>query len=213
MRPCGVLAYGDLKRLELAVALANEPRLLLMDEPTAGMAPRERIELMRLTARIARERGIACSSPSTTWTSCSNTPTASSCSTVAHLIAEGSPEEVRDERAACGRSISARASVYDARYREGAHREALEVEDLDSHLRPGAYPVRCRARGRRGEVVALLGRNGAGKSTTFRSIIGLVAQRSGRDQFEGSDIPDLPTHAIARGGLGYVPEDGASSPT
>jgi len=53
-RPCGELAYGDLKRVELAVALANRPKLLLMDEPTAGMAPKERIELMRLTARIAR---------------------------------------------------------------------------------------------------------------------------------------------------------------
>ncbi len=58
-RACGVLAYGDLKRVELAVALANRPRLLLMDEPTAGMAPRERIELMALTAGIAAEKGIA----------------------------------------------------------------------------------------------------------------------------------------------------------
>src|SRR4029077_8129963 len=57
-RACGELAYGDLKRLELAVALAHRPRLLLMDEPTAGMAPRERIDLMRLTARIAREQSI-----------------------------------------------------------------------------------------------------------------------------------------------------------
>jgi branched-chain amino acid transport system ATP-binding protein len=54
-----VLAYGDLKRLELAIALANEPRLLLMDEPTAGMAPAERAGLMALTARIARDAGIA----------------------------------------------------------------------------------------------------------------------------------------------------------
>ena len=58
-RPCSVLAYGDLKRLELAVALANEPRLLLMDEPTAGMGPRERVELMALTADIVRSRQIA----------------------------------------------------------------------------------------------------------------------------------------------------------
>ena len=58
-RACGVLAYGDLKRVELAMALANAPRLLLMDEPTAGMAPRERVALMELTARIACERGIA----------------------------------------------------------------------------------------------------------------------------------------------------------
>ena len=55
-RPAAELAYGDLKRLELAVALAGEPKLLLMDEPTAGMATRERAELMALTARIARER-------------------------------------------------------------------------------------------------------------------------------------------------------------
>jgi branched-chain amino acid transport system ATP-binding protein len=58
-RACSVLAYGDLKRVELAMALANEPRLLLMDEPTAGMAPRERIALMELTGEIVRERGIA----------------------------------------------------------------------------------------------------------------------------------------------------------
>jgi branched-chain amino acid transport system ATP-binding protein len=58
-RACSVLAYGDLKRVELAVALANEPRLLLMDEPTAGMAPKERIALMALTAEIVRERGLA----------------------------------------------------------------------------------------------------------------------------------------------------------
>jgi branched-chain amino acid transport system ATP-binding protein len=58
-RACGVLAYGDLKRVELAVALANAPRLLLMDEPTAGMAPKERIALMALAHDIVRQRNIA----------------------------------------------------------------------------------------------------------------------------------------------------------
>jgi len=58
-RPCAVLAYGDLKRVELAVALSNRPRLLLMDEPTAGMAPCERAALMALVAAIVRERDIA----------------------------------------------------------------------------------------------------------------------------------------------------------
>jgi len=57
-RVAGVLAYGDLKKLELAVALANEPAVLLLDEPTAGMAPAERGALMALTERIARERGL-----------------------------------------------------------------------------------------------------------------------------------------------------------
>jgi branched-chain amino acid transport system ATP-binding protein len=57
-RPAAVLAYGDQKRLELAVALASDPELLLLDEPTAGMAPAERGVLMALVERLARERGL-----------------------------------------------------------------------------------------------------------------------------------------------------------
>ena len=56
-RPAGILAYGDLKKLELAVALANDPAVLLLDEPTAGMASAERGELMRLVVSIARAGG------------------------------------------------------------------------------------------------------------------------------------------------------------
>jgi branched-chain amino acid transport system ATP-binding protein len=58
-RPCSVLAYGDVKRVELAIALANQPKLLLMDEPTAGMASRERNELMALTKKLVVERNLA----------------------------------------------------------------------------------------------------------------------------------------------------------
>ncbi|HEX6158005.1 MAG TPA: ABC transporter ATP-binding protein [Burkholderiales bacterium] len=58
-RPCSELAYGDLKRVELALALANRPRLLLMDEPTAGMAPEERGALMQLAAGLARDDRLA----------------------------------------------------------------------------------------------------------------------------------------------------------
>ncbi|MDN4015436.1 ABC transporter ATP-binding protein [Zwartia panacis] len=58
-RACSELAYGDVKRVELAMALANEPKLLLMDEPTAGMAPEERHALMALTKRLVLEQNIA----------------------------------------------------------------------------------------------------------------------------------------------------------
>ena len=57
-RPCSTLAYGDVKRVELAMALSHAPRLLLMDEPTAGMAPAERLALMALTQQLARERAM-----------------------------------------------------------------------------------------------------------------------------------------------------------
>lgn len=60
---------------------------------------------------------------------------------------------------------------------------------------------------RRGEVVALLGRNGAGKSTTLKSIAGLVAKRQGETVFESEDVSRLPVYEIVRKGLGYVPED------
>jgi branched-chain amino acid transport system ATP-binding protein len=56
---CRALAYGDVKRVELAIALANEPRLLLMDEPTAGMGPQERNALISLVKRLVVERNIS----------------------------------------------------------------------------------------------------------------------------------------------------------
>ena len=78
-RGCRVLAYGDVKRVELAIALANEPRLLLMDEPTAGMAPRERNAMIALVRSLSSSAGFRCCSPSTPWTWCSPMPTASWC--------------------------------------------------------------------------------------------------------------------------------------
>ena len=59
----------------------------------------------------------------------------------------------------------------------------------------------------RGEVVALMGRNGAGKSTTLKALMGLLARRTGQVHFMGRNISQAEPHAIARSGLGFVPED------
>jgi ABC-type branched-subunit amino acid transport system ATPase component len=69
----------------------------------------------------------------------------------------------------------------------------LAVEGLNSHYGPAHILFDIALEVGDGEVVALLGRNGAGKSTTFRSIVGLVAQRTGRIVFEGKDVSDQPT--------------------
>jgi branched-chain amino acid transport system ATP-binding protein len=64
-----------------------------------------------------------------------------------------------------------------------------------------------------GEIVCLLGRNGVGKSTTLKSIIGLVTPRSGEIVFKGRNVAGLPPYTIAKMGIGYVPEDRRIFPT
>ena len=95
-RPCSVLAYGDVKRVELAIAMANAPRLLLMDEPTAGMAPKERNDLMALTKQLVVDRGIG-----VLFTEHSMDVVFAYADRMivlarGQLIAEGRPEEIRD---------------------------------------------------------------------------------------------------------------------
>ncbi|WP_455374228.1 ABC transporter ATP-binding protein [Limibacillus halophilus] len=89
------LAYGDLKRLELAIALANAPKLLLMDEPTAGMAPAERVALMELAGGLVAEEGV-----SILFTEHDMDVVFSTASRIlvlnrGEIIAEGSGEEIR----------------------------------------------------------------------------------------------------------------------
>ena len=117
-RPCGELAYGDLKRLEFAVALANEPKLLLMDEPTAGMAPRERIDLMRMTARIAREKSIGVLFTEHDMDVVFEHADRILVLNRGSLIAEGTPAEVRGNPEVRAVYLGD-GLVYDARHREG----------------------------------------------------------------------------------------------
>jgi len=96
-RPCGLLAYGDVKRVELAMALAHAPKLLLMDEPTAGMAPKERNDLMALTAELTREHDLGVlfteHSMDVVFTYAQQLLVLSR----GRLVAKGPPAEVRDD--------------------------------------------------------------------------------------------------------------------
>ena len=97
-RPAATLSYGDLKRLELALALANGPRLLLMDEPTAGMAPGERGELMRQVADLATREGVALLFTEHDMDVVFGHATRVMVLHEGRLIASGPPEAVRNDR-------------------------------------------------------------------------------------------------------------------
>lgn len=83
----------------------------------------------------------------------------------------------------------------------------LEVEDLHAGYGPAEVLFGVSLTLQRGEVAALMGRNGAGKSTTLKAIMGLLPPRKGRVRFMGQDITGQAPFRIARLGLGYVPEE------
>ena len=84
--------------------------------------------------------------------------------------------------------------------------EMLRITDLhafygESHILHGID-----LKVNRGELITLLGRNGAGRSTTLKSILGLVGRRTGTIMFNGTDVINLPPHKVARLGVGFCPE-------
>jgi branched-chain amino acid transport system ATP-binding protein len=84
---------------------------------------------------------------------------------------------------------------------------ALAVSDLHVHLGESHVLQGITFAVPRGQVTALLGRNGVGKTTTLRALLGLVPRSRGSVQLDGADVTRTPTHAIVRRGVGYVPED------
>ncbi len=83
----------------------------------------------------------------------------------------------------------------------------LDVREIDACYGESQVLFRASLHVDEGEVVALLGPNGAGKTTTLRSILGLTPATSGSIHFDGAEITALPTHEIARRGVGWVPDD------
>jgi len=89
----------------------------------------------------------------------------------------------------------------------------LEVQDLNTFYGTSHVLQGISLNVEQGELVALLGRNGMGKSTTLKSIMGVVKPKSGTVLFKGKDVSHLPSYRTAKAGIGYVPEDRRIFPT
>jgi len=87
------------------------------------------------------------------------------------------------------------------------HDEVLRVTDLHAYYGESHILHGINFQVRRGELVTLLGRNGAGRSTTLKSILGIVGKRSGSVIVDGHEVIDWPSHKIARLGMGFCPEE------
>jgi branched-chain amino acid transport system ATP-binding protein len=255
------LAWGDHKRLELAIALAARPRVLLLDEPTAGTGDAERHALMALASRLARERDLAL-----LFTEHDMEIVFAHADRIVvfdrgRVIADGTPAAVRDDArvraaylgdAATGTRPDDRAASAHARSEAAVHSTAAEAASprapasrrdpaaADARVAGTRGPVDANPPGiahappvltlrhvsagwgaraglgtaldglavevAAGEALALLGRNGAGKSTTLKAVVGVVPWRTGDVVLDGRALPLGDAPAVARAGIGWVPE-------
>ena len=189
------LPYGDQRRVELARALASEPRLLLLDEPTAGMNPHESQALTEFMRKLRDELKLTILLIEHDMKVVMGVSERVTVLDYGKKIAEGEPAEVRADPAG-DRGVSRKAGVM----------ALLEVSDI--HTRYGAIEA---LKGvsltvDAGEVVTLIGSNGAGKSTTLRSISGLTPASAGKITFAGEDITRVPAHEIVIRGIALAPE-------
>ena len=221
-RRAGTLSYGDQRRLEVARALALRPKLLILDEPAAGMNPSEKDRIkelmesvnaggltillidhdMRLVMGVCRRLAVL---------------------NFGERIAGGAPAEVSADPAVIHAYLGSHAEAAHAPGSEGVDvseaaaraEPAAAVEPAEAILEASGLEVSYGAvravRGvsfkvARGEIVALIGANGAGKSTILNTLSGLIRPSAGSAVFDGLDLGVASPHRIVRHGLAQVPE-------
>ena len=198
-QPAAALSHGEQRQLELAVALATQPRVLLLDEPLAGTGHDESARLTDLILGLKRELAIILVEHD--MEAVFALADRVSVMVYGRVIASGSPAAIRADaevrRAYLGEEAGVMLAVEGLAAAYGDSRILFDIG-----FQVGA-----------GEVVTLLGRNGMGKTTTIKTIFGLLPATAGRVIFDGADLTNAAPHRIGQAGLGLVPEGRQIFPT
>jgi ABC-type branched-subunit amino acid transport system ATPase component/ABC-type branched-subunit amino acid transport system permease subunit len=200
------LSYGGQRLLDMGLALATRPRLLLLDEPLAGLAAAERARIADLVKTISAEIPVLFVEHDIDRVfQIADTVTVMNEGTV---LVHGTVEDARNDRKVREVYIGSGAAALAAKPRQSAAGatpllSAAKIETFygKSHILNGvSLDVHEH------EIVALLGRNGAGKSTFLKTLIGIVPPEQGSIRLAGEEVAKMPSASIARRGLGYVPQ-------
>jgi branched-chain amino acid transport system ATP-binding protein len=208
--PAGQLSHGDQRRLEIGLALTTDPRMLILDEPTAGMNPKERKVILALLKRLAKQEKLTLLLVEHDMDIVFSLANRIVVLNEGQLFAEGLPGDIRNNSRVLdiylGAAISGLTSIK-TKEMKSAGRRILEVNGIDTFygLSQALHNVTMEVH--EGEAVALLGRNGVGKTTTLRSIMGLTPPKKGSIRLCDEEISKCPPYGIARKGVGYVPDD------
>ena len=200
------LSYGGQRLLDMGLALATRPRILLLDEPLAGLAAAERERIAKLIKTISTEIPILLIEHDI-----DRVFKIADHVTVMNdgaVLVDGTVEEARNNEKVREVYIGSGTTAVAAQPRESAagSNRLLVVDSIDtfygkSHiLNAVSFDVREH------EIVALLGRNGAGKSTLLKSLIGIARPEAGSIKLLDQETVGLPSAEIARRGIGYVPQ-------
>ena len=204
-----VLSHGDRRLLEIALALACEPRMLLLDEPTAGMGAGERERVLDQVRALAARSGLTILLVEHDMEVVFGFASRIVVLHQGRVVADGTPQQIRDD--AKVREIylgDASVAPEVARSAVQAGAPLLQVEHLDAGYGLAHVLHEVGFTVARGEIVALLGRNGVGKTTTLRSVAGLNTPWRGSSVRLGErSIAGEPPERIAALGVSYVPDD------
>jgi branched-chain amino acid transport system ATP-binding protein len=203
-RKPGSLAFADLRRMELAKAIARDPLVVLVDEPFAGLTSGEVAAFSRLIAEFRRD-GRAVLLVDHNVKSIAALADRVFAMYLGERIAEGTAEEVTGDPTVRRVYLGGGIDVASRPARTARSTPLLEIQDVSVLYGKAQALDRVAIHVDEGEFVSIVGLNGAGKTTLFNAISGLVPY-SGRISWNGSDLRGRSPAAIARGGIVQCPE-------